>query len=584
MFRRTLSSLIIILALLSITAPPAARAQTPRGNEVVIVLPFENMSNRAEFNWIGASFADALSELLAVPGLAVVSTDERELTYQRLRLPLSSVPSRATAIKIAQESHATLVVLGTYDVTPPHDEKSLPEIHGTARVVRVNEGRLAGDVMPDGRWAWRPYDFGGPLVSLQRMEGTLAYQILYQRDKALPFSLNKILEQAQKVPPRALESYAKGIMTEDRAKRSNYLQNAMREYAKTNAGAIYPQAAFELGSLYYQQEDWKKAVEFYSKLQPKDPHYAESSFYAALAYWRLHDLPNALAILTPLTADVPLTGIYNNAGALAAQAGRAEKTQAERDKLLQQALTFLERARDTAPDDSAVRYNYAYALFLTGKYAEAADQFRAVLTREPRDGQALFLLAKALERANQTEAAANADNEARRYLPSYATVQSAWLKSQSIAEVPLRLSQKFDLPDYIETEKLQTAAVAEPVGASAQDSLAKAKELYQAGSDDDALAELNRALMVEPMNAEAHLMIGRIYQRRGDLQRAVSSLKTALFWSDQKLIDAHILLGRIFLEKGDRAQALTHARAAVQLDPNNQEALALQRQVETGSH
>src|SRR5207237_1442141 len=200
-----------------------------------------------------------------------------------------------------------------------------------------------------------------------------------------------------------------------------------------------------------------------------------------------------------------------------------------------------------------------------------------------RDGEALFLLAKALERAGQTEAAANADNEARRYLSSYATAQSAWLKSQTIAEVPLRLSTKFDLADYIDTEKA-TTVVAEPVGASAQDSLAKAKELYQAGNDDDALSELNRALLAEPMNAEAHLLIGRIYQRRGDLQRAVASLKTALFWSEQKLIDAHILLGRIFLEKADRAQALKHARAAVQLDPNNQEAIALQRQVETGGN
>ena len=165
-------------------------------------------------------------------------------------------------------------------------------------------------------------------------------------------------------------------------------------------------------------------------------------------------------------------------------------------------------------------------------------------------------------------------------MPSYAAAQTAWQRSQTIAEVPLRLNQKFDLPDYIASI---TPPAEEQAGASAQDSLGKAKELYQAGNDDDALSELNRALMVEPMNAEAHLMIGRIYQRRGDLQRAVSSLKTALFWSDQKLIDAHILLGRIFLERGDRAQALTHARAAIQLDPNNQEAIALQRQVETGA-
>src|SRR5918911_1266642 len=143
MFSRTFSFIISALAVMACAAPLPVAAQTARGNDVVIVLPFENQSNRGEFNWIGASFADALTELLNVPGLSVVSTDERELTYQRLRLPLSAVPSRATTIKIAQEAKATLVVLGTYDVTPKQDDK-LPEIRGTVRVVRVNEGRLAG--------------------------------------------------------------------------------------------------------------------------------------------------------------------------------------------------------------------------------------------------------------------------------------------------------------------------------------------------------------------------------------------------------------------------------------------------------
>ncbi|MGH9942472.1 MAG: tetratricopeptide repeat protein, partial [Pyrinomonadaceae bacterium] len=72
-------------------------------------------------------------------------------------------------------------------------------------------------------------------------------------------------------------------------------------------------------------------------------------------------------------------------------------------------------------------------------------------------------------------------------------------------------------------------------------------------------------------------------QRRGDLTRAIAALKTSHFWKAE-LVDAHVLLGRIFLERGDRAQAMTHARTAVQLDPNHQEALALYRQVETGSN
>jgi Tfp pilus assembly protein PilF len=77
------------------------------------------------------------------------------------------------------------------------------------------------------------------------------------------------------------------------------------------------------------------------------------------------------------------------------------------------------------------------------------------------------------------------------------------------------------------------------------------------------------------------MLIGRIQLRRGDQDAAISALKTSIFW-DAKLIDAHVLLGRIFLERGDRAQAMAYARSAMQIDPNNQEAIALQRQVDTG--
>ena len=105
--------------------------------------------------------------------------------------------------------------------------------------------------------------------------------------------------------------------------------------------------------------------------------------------------------------------------------------------------------------------------------------------------------------------------------------------------------------------------------------------MYAGGRDDDALQELRRVVMIEPMNAEAYLLTGRIYMRRGELDAAINQLKTSIFW-DSKLIDAHILLGRIFLERGDRAQANAYALSAVQIDPNNPEAIALQRELQVG--
>ena len=581
MLRRFFVSLAVTLSLL-VSLSGSARAQS--AGDVVIVLPFENMTNQREYNWVGESFADSLTDLLKVPGLSVVSSDERQLAYQRLGLRPTILPSRATSIKIAREARATLVVLGTYEITPAQDENTVASVRGSARVVRVNEGRLTGVTMPDGRWATHEYFFGDALVNLQTMQGKLAFQILVERDRALPVAQNEILQRATKVPPKAFESYVKGAMTDasDKEKKSAYLQNAMREYARANAGAVYPQAAFELGHLYFDQGDWKRAAEHFSMLQKKDPHYPEAAFYSALSYWREGDMVRALGALMPLSSDMPLTSVYNNVGAISTQAARAEKDAKERERLLQQAITFLSRAAESAPDDQLVHYNYAYALLLSGKYAEAADQLRPVIANNPRDGEALFLFAKALERAGQTEPANVNDNEARKFLPQYAKVQLEWQKSQTTSGINPRLYPEFNLTDYISAIREQEPSLDPAKGTNTEDLLVKARELYAAGRDDEALPELRRVVMIEPMNAEAYLLTGRIYQRRGELETAINQLKTSIFW-DPKLIDAHVLLGRIFFEKGDRAMALSYARSAIQIDPNNQEAIALRRQVEIGA-
>jgi tetratricopeptide (TPR) repeat protein len=583
MFRRSAAAtLLAVLALVAALSP--ARASAQGLSDVVLIIPFENTSSNREANWVGESFADQLSELLGAHGLRVVSSDARELTYARLRLPLTVIPSRATAIKLAQEAGATMVVLGNYEVSP-RDEKTVAEVRGSARIVRVNEGRIAGKQMADGRWATHEFFFGDALINLQSVQGKLAYQILYEQDDKLPFSQNLIVEQATKVPAKAFEAYVKGAMLPNgNADKPAYLQNAMREYERANPGSVYKQAAFELGQLFYAQGDQKKAAEHFSLLQPADAHYAEAAFYAALAYERAGELQSALDVLLPLSTRAPLTSIYNNAGAISTKAAILEKNADKRAALLKQAHNFLSRAVESAPEDSAegptVRYNYAYALALSGKFQEAAEQLRAVVKEAPRHAEALFLLAKMLEKTGQAEAAVASDNEARKLLASYGKAQTEWEQSQTVSQLSVHLSNNFNRADYVASQR---PALTEAPGTSAQDLLAKAREFYTAGHDDEALMELRNVVRVEPMNAEAYLLTGRIYMRRGELAPAISQLKASIFWdTEHQLIDAHILLGRIFLERGDRAQATAYMQSAIQIDPNNQEAIALQRELQVG--
>jgi tetratricopeptide (TPR) repeat protein len=579
----------LFLTILVLPSFANAQAQNPTA-DVVMVLPFENTSKpfRPEYNWVGESFADALAELLNKPGLVVVSSDERELAYQQLRLPETVIPSRATAIKLARQAKASMIVIGSYTVTPAPTGDKQPSGDGyvqvTARVIKVNEGRNFGEVR-DGNWITRQFDRGDALTALQEVQGWLAYQILYQRDKALPYSQNQLVQEATKIPQKAFEAYVKAVQLPLRDEvRANYLKNALRFYAESLGGAVYPQAAFELGRGYMELGNWKDATEYFSKLQKKEPHYAEAAFYASLGYTKLGDYGRALATVVPLSSDLPLIAVYNNAGAVAVQAARENKNDAERTRLLNQGMDFLGQASKSAPTDQMVNFNYGYALFLAGKYKEATEHFRPVITSDQQDGQAYFLFSKSLAKLGNTEAATAADDMARRYLrTAYAKWETEWQKSGTTSGVNLRMRDVLNREEVfgLQRESNITAAMGSPSSAT-QDLLVKARDLYQAGRDEEALPELHRVVMIEPTNAEAYLLSGRINLRRSDQEAAIAALKTAIFW-DPKLIDAHILLGKIFLDRGDRGEARKYALSAIAIDPNNQEAIALQRQVTMGN-
>lgn len=598
-FIRSINALAIAF-LLSLFAANCF-AQSSAGADVVMVLPFENKADsgepyRPEYNWVGESFADSLAELLNKPGLRVVTSAERELAYQRLRLPETVIPSRATAIKLAREAKASMLVIGTYSVRlapddtkqegkPAKDASALRAyVLGTVRIIKVNEGRWLGTELGGG-WAWQFFSFGGPLSTLQSIHGDMAYQILIKQfGKTLPYSLITLKGEATKIPQRAFEAYVKGIqLAESDPKRENYLKNALRFYADDSGGAIYPQAAFELGRFFMLGGKWKEATEYFSKLEKKDPHYAEAAFYAGLGYAKLGDYGRALAALVPLSSDMPLIGIYNNAGAVAVQASREGRKEEDRAQLLAQGTSFLARAAESSADDPMVHFNYALALFLSGKYAEAADQLKPVITANARDGQAYFLYAKSLEKVGKTETANAADDQARHHLQTYAKWQTEWQKSQTVSGVSLRMKDVLNRDDVSDLMRKKAIATDTSPDTDAEASLTKAREHYQAGRDEEALVDLRRALTQEPTNAQAYLLLGQIDLRGGNQEAAIAALKTAIFW-DSNLIGAHILLGRIFLERGDLGEARKYATSAIRIDENNQEAIALQRQVTMGKN
>jgi len=575
------------------------QAQQQRATDVLMVLPFENTSNKPEFNWVGESFALSLSELLRVPGLNVVSNSERKVIQQGLRIPLTNLPSLAASLKLAQRSGATLLISGKYNIVPAQGDTAAT-LNLTAKIVRVNEGRFLSEVV-DGRQIQRDIILNDALGNLQTMQGQVAYQILYQRDKALPFSQNQLIESANKVPARAFEAYIKGLLTPAAEARENYFRNAMRLYQEVTPDGTFADAALELGHLYLGQRKFSEAVDSFERVvntnqqckeraknDNKIPHcndesFAEASFYIGLIKWQQGNYEQALGVLRPLAEDLKLTSVYNSLGAIAVQASRAEKkNEGKSAALLTEGLDLLKKAAESSPEDINVKFNYGLALFLAGNYPESAVQLRSVVASRPSDGETLYVLSKALVQQNDTTNATAIDNQARTFLTGgnrYANLEKEWLKSKTIAEVPLRVEQP-QRKDFVSVVLSRRSTSPVQVAVSEAESLlAQARTQYKNGNDDEAMAVIRRVLAGEPMSAESYLILGKIHLRRGDLDQAISSFKTAIFW-DNRQIDAHVSLGKIYLERGDCLQVKNYSASAMEIDPENQDAIALQRQAE----
>jgi len=117
---------------------PVAKAN---GSATIAIIPFENLSGRPEYNWIGESFAQELAALLDRPGLSAIQSEERDVAYKQEGLPPTAILTRATMIKIAERAGASLVVMGTYRVNGEGRES---QITVTSRTVNISEGRLMG--------------------------------------------------------------------------------------------------------------------------------------------------------------------------------------------------------------------------------------------------------------------------------------------------------------------------------------------------------------------------------------------------------------------------------------------------------
>jgi tetratricopeptide (TPR) repeat protein len=219
----------------------------------------------------------------------------------------------------------------------------------------------------------------GPLETLAQLESRLAWHILASsRLRNIPLE-NDFLAAQTPVNIRALESFTRGLLAATPTAQRTLWEKALEIEPTFSA------AAFRLGKLQLDQENYAAAAGYLSRVRKGDWHYWQAQFLLGLAHYQNNAFLAASRAFASVVKELPLPEATNN---LALAQFRAASPDAK-DSML--------RSLDGDDRDPHYHFNLGILLAANAEWLLAAEQFRATLARLPEDAEATKMLGRCLK-------------------------------------------------------------------------------------------------------------------------------------------------------------------------------------------
>jgi tetratricopeptide (TPR) repeat protein len=356
--------------------------------ETAAILPFANLTGTAaksngatnaeagpaepDLDWIGESIAETLRDSLRSRGVMSLNRQETADAFRQLGLRQRTLLTQASAMKVGEALDAEYVVYGTFEFTPSGTPSGL-----------MTQGslKISAHVF-DRKRLHRSPEFveTGNLDDLAAMEAHLAWRslLLVAPEAAPPESEFRSLRTNVRLD--AQENYIRGLIARDPAQQERFFLQAARLDAR------FFRPLFELGQIYYDRKEYRRAAEVLQKIPHDDSRYREASFLLGLGLYQSGDSAGAEKAFQIVVDTVPLSEVWNNLGA------------AQNRRNPAQAVDSFRKALEGDPNDPVYHFNLGYALWKRGDFTAAADRFRAVLDRQPDDQTATLLLGMCLKK------------------------------------------------------------------------------------------------------------------------------------------------------------------------------------------
>ncbi len=512
----------------------------------LLVFPFENLSPRADLNWISESFAVVLSSRLAQPDNYILERDERNAAYAQLGMPVDTPLTLASEFKAAQVLGVDWAILGNFNVT---DNRLVAH----AQLLNVKLLKLS-----------QPLEVSGDLTELVDLQTRLAWRLLATHDPDFTVGNEEDFRRRfHDIHLDAFENYIRGLLATDDDSRLHFFSESERLDPADH------RAAFALGRFYFEQKDYANSAKWLGKMEESDSDYSESLFLRGVDEFFLGHEAAAEKDFETLAKTLPLDEVSNNLGVLEARRGRYDD-----------ALTNFERAYQGDPSDEDFCFNRGVALWDEMRYREAAESLQAAVQAKPDDSEAHTLLAVVFGKLNDDAA----EQKELDWLAEH-EVGTAAGQPGDVLPMP-RLKKNYDGRAFRLLElTLHNAMEQRLANASLQGRidahLAEGKKLLAKNLYGEAARELTEVVSLSPDDPQAHILLAQALEGEGKHAEAAKELQNSLDLQDSAEI--RLFLAHVFLSMNQPEQARLQVQSALNLEPSNKQAVQMMQQIPAGA-
>ncbi len=280
--------------------PSGMMAQNPAAipGRLLLVLPFDNLTDQPNLDWIGDAVPEVLNRRLASAGFMPISRDDRLYALDHLGLPSTFQPSRASAIRLAQTLDADYVIVGSFSV-------SGSRFQAKARILKMEALHMSAPLQEEA-----------DMTHLLDVLNSLAWGLAKQIDPQFAVARSTFVAAGAGLRVDAFENYTRGLVETDPAEQIRHLKEAVR------LDPSFSPALLALGKAYFANQQFELAANTLGRLPRNDPSALEADFDRGLAYFYLGSYVKAEDAFAFVSKQLPLPEVVNNQGVAASRRGQ----------------------------------------------------------------------------------------------------------------------------------------------------------------------------------------------------------------------------------------------------------------------